>query len=128
MLLFLWIIVVLIVLLLPISKVYLVLLLLILVPFAFIVITRWIYHLSIFPGSCWFVRAKVENSVAYHASMVYADRLISYLDVIKAMNKEWNINPIQQTKIKEQTNEILRILEFLLCDLTKLSQAGLLGK
>ena len=51
--------------------------------------------------------------------MIYADRLISYLDVVKTFKKGSILTSWEQRKIQDQTDELVKILEFLLWDLAK---------
>ena len=96
--------------------------------FILIIVTKYVLHISVFPGTSWFVRKQVEHSVSIQVAKVYAKRLTSYLEIIRKMKKDSVWNSVEQKFIQDQTEEVRRMIEFLLCDTTKLSRSGLLGK
>jgi chromosome condensin MukBEF MukE localization factor len=59
---------------------------------------------------------------------VYSKRLFSYGELLTSIKKDKMLNSADQKIIQEQTDEIKRMLEFLLCDTTRLAKRGLLGK
>lgn len=59
---------------------------------------------------------------------VYSKRLFSYGELLIVITKDKMLNSADQKIIQEQTDEIKRMLEFLLCDTTRLTKRGLLGK
>ena len=110
------------------NKLFLVLLLILSIPFIILLIMKYVFYMSVFPGTSWFIRKQVEHSVSYQVAKVYSRRLVSYLDIIRRMKSNKIFNSIDQRLIQEQTDEIRRMIDFLLCDIEKLSKSGLLGK
>jgi len=93
-----------------------------------VLLLRFIFHISVFPGSFKIVRVPLEHSVSKQVAKVYAKRLHSFYQIIDALNKQKMLNAIDQKAVQEHIDEIKRMLEFLLWDPIKLNNNGLLKK
>lgn len=58
---------------------------LILIIIILLFITRYILHVSIFPGSLICVRKVLEDSVSRQVAKVYSKRLLSYMEILKSL-------------------------------------------
>lgn len=94
----------------------------------FLLLLRYIFHVSIFPGSLICVRKMLEESVSKQVAKVYSKRLLSYIDIINSMETTKLMNSADQEIIQEQTEEVGRMIEFLLWDIKELKKNGFLSK